>query len=713
MSENLLRAAALSLSPIAEDPGWKERIINTKGDYVWPMSVSVQGNVSEVTNPDGILKHGGEDAVMTATGDDSSRLIIDFGKLVSGFVELGVKSASGAPIRMAYAEWHEFLGKWGDGDTSKDSMMFQYGTTYGPDDDPDGRADLFPPPIITPTNTFTVLISPGIRGSQRFIAVSLDGPGTAVFNFIRVRQTNYCGKYDGHFLCSDEVLTKSWYASAYAIDLSTIRDNKYNPDATWVIIDGPKRDRLVYNYDLRIDGLAAYYQGIGYQKIMRDSINLFAFQQWADGTFPCASRVDVPNVPYTDPGEPKGSPFGFEPPGDTAFGRLDSFTAWWIIQLDDYLLYSGDIEFVKPLMQVARRAIKFFENHREEDSVLWRTEGYDEFFPVTWHSPDCCIGVDVFGNISYYGALRSMARLERVVASDEAAAESLDEIAKQVKNELIEKFFDEEAGAMLLNSESLVPDHPSDSNMGALLFNLLDEKSSKRVIEHLNNKLGSPFGTLNSEYDDNIYMTQYISPSIMAHEAVALFNHGDGKGALDLIRKAWGHMIENGPGTPWEEIGATGRQANARPEGTQAGEWLSSAEGFLCLAHAWSTSVPALSIHVLGVTPKENGYSEFCVAPKPEDLSWAQGAVPVPEGYIHVRWQLAENNSSFVLTVLAPEKLKGSIAVPLIGGKHDIAVDGKMAFKNGMAVNGFNAKLLGDVVQFSDMRGDHTYAWSI
>ncbi|MCL1895517.1 MAG: hypothetical protein FWG03_03120 [Clostridiales bacterium] len=701
----------LSLKPIPEDLSWRERIINSKGDYAWPQSVSVEGDVSEVKNPVGILRQGGEEAVMTSAGDGSSRIIVDFGKLTSGFVELGVKSATGGPIRMAYAEWTDFLGKWGDGDTAPDSNIFQYGTTYGPDDDPDGRADLFPPPIITPTNTYTVLISPGIRGSQRFVAVSLDGPGTAVFDFIRVRQTNYCGRYDGHFLCSDEALTAAWYASAYAIDLSTVRDNKYNPDATWVIIDGPKRDRLVYNYDLRVVGLAAYCMGIGYHEIMRDSLNLFAFQQWEDGSFPCASRVDVPNAPYTDPGEPKGSPEGFEPPGDTAFGRLDSFTAWWVIQLDDYLLYTGDIEFARPLMQVARRAIKFFENHREEGSILWRTDGYDEFFPVTWHSPDCCIGVDVFGNIGYYGALRSMARLERVVAGDEAAAAGLDHLAEQVKKELLEKYWDEEAGAMLLNSESPVPDHPSDSNMGALLFDLLDEERSKRVIRHLTEKLGTPFGTLNSEYDDNIYMTQYISPPIMAQEAVARFAHGDGKGALDLIRKAWGHMIENGPGTPWEEIGAAGDLSNARPEGTQAGEWLSS-EGFLCLAHAWSTPIPALNMHVLGVAPMENGYAAFSVAPKPVDLAWAQGAVPTPEGYINVRWALSECNGSFALTVLAPEKLIGSIAVPLMGGSRDIAIDGKMAWENGAAVNGFAAGLAGDAVVFSGMRGDHTYAWS-
>jgi hypothetical protein len=160
----------------------------------------VDGDVAAVTNPDGLLTEGRGAAGLTTTGDGSTRLVVDFGVPVSGYVEIG--------------------------------------------------------------------------------AITIDGPGTARIDFVRVRQTNYAGTRDGHFLSSDEALNRAWYASAYGVDLSTIRDT-----SRWVIVDGPKRDRVAYAGDLRVAALSAYHQGSGYREVVRDTINLFACQQAPDGTF--------------------------------------------------------------------------------------------------------------------------------------------------------------------------------------------------------------------------------------------------------------------------------------------------------------------------------------------------------------------------------------------------------------------------------------------
>jgi alpha-L-rhamnosidase len=706
-------AMRLSSQPIAEDNRWMELVQNSKGEYVYPKSVSVEGNIAEVRNPAGILKahpqavvSEPETTTITTTGDGSAQIVVDLGKVACGFVELGVVSASGAPIRMSYAEYLPNLGKWGDGDTRPDTWFYAYGNTGGPDDDPDGRADVFPPPIITPPKKYTVLISPGIRGSQRYIAITLDGKGTATLDFIRIRQTNYSGKYDGHFLSSDAILNAAWYGSAYAIDLSTARDTRFNPNSNWIILDGPKRDRLAYNNDLRIVGQSAFYQGIEYHTIIRNCLNLFAVQQLPDGTFPFASRADVPYEPYTDPGSADGMVEGYEDLW-TSYLRIDSFTAWWIIQLDDYLRYSGDVKFVELMLPVARRAIEFFKAHTEPDSALWLTDNYDQKQATTWHTPYEWRGIDVYGNEAYYAALLSLARLEREVANDEAKAQELEELAGKVKQELVAGFWDEEADAMLLNSDSPKPDHTADANVGALLFNLLDTEKAKRVIEHLSTRLGTPYGTVNSEFPDNPYASQYISPYIMANEAIVRFNYNDGKGALDLIRRAWGNMLALGTGTPWEEIGLEGKPETARKE-----DIVIDYIGFLDLAHAWSTAIPALSMNIVGVKPMKDGYVEYSVEPKPVDLIWAQGAVPTPSGSINVRWIRGKDDRSFVMTVEAPEQYTGNISVPLLGGRHDIAMDGKMAWSKGMAADGFEAVQRGDTVVFKGVNGNHTLAWS-
>lgn len=707
------KAIELSSTPIAEDASWTTYVHNAKGDYVYPTRVQVEGNRAQVRNPEGILKaHSmadlseSETTTITTSGGGSARIIVDLGKVACGFVELGVVSASGSPIRLSYAEYLPALGKWGDGDTRTESWFFAYGNTGGPDDDPDGRADVFPPPTLTPLKTYTVLISPGIRGSQRYIAVTLDGAGTATLDFVRIRQTNYRGAYDGHFLSSDEALNKAWYASAYAIDLSTARDTRFNPNANWIIMDGPKRDRLAYNNDLRASGLSAYYQGIEYHTIVRNCLNLFAVQQLPDGTFPFASRGDVPYEPYADPGPADGMVAGYEDLW-TNWIRIDSYTLWWVIQLDDYLRYTGDLKFAELMMPVARRALDFFKAHTEPGSDLWVTDAYDKKIANVWHTPDECAGIDVYGNEAYYGALRSMARLERAVAKDEARAKELEDQAERVRKELVKRFWDDAAGAMLLNSRSPKPDHPADANVGALTFRILDDEKASRVIEHLTTKLGSPYGTLNSEFPDNPYMSQYISPYLMANEAIARFEYGDGSGALDLLRRAWGTMLEAGALTPWEEIAINGKPETIRVAGRGL-DYMS----FLDLAHAWSTAIPALSMHVVGVTPSKDGYAEYGVYPKTVDLSWAQGAVPTPAGSIEVRWARTDGDASFALTVIAPERYVGDIAVPTLGADRTIAVDGKIAWRKGAAVNGFAAERSGAYIVFKGMRGSHTFAWA-
>ncbi|TDV57280.1 MGH1-like glycoside hydrolase domain-containing protein [Actinophytocola oryzae] len=647
--------------------------LNVPGRYAWPRHVA--GGV----DPDGALADDGDAATLTG-----GRLVVDFGVPVSGYVEVGVRHATGAPIRAAYAEYLPFLGREGDASTSPDDF-FYLGRTLGTDDDPDGRADVYPPP-----DGETVLRSPGLRGSQRYVAISLDGAGTAEIDFVRVRQTNFPGSGDGSFRSSDPALDRAWYASAYAVDLSTIR----TPGKPWVIIDGPKRDRVAYAGDLQVVARSAYYQGGGYRRVVRDTINLFACQQAPDGTFPAASRVDVPCDPR-DPGPPDGSPPGFEPPAEAGLARIDSFTAWWVIDVADYLRHTGDRAFAAAMLPVARRAVGFFGAHTRDG--LFRTDDYSGKPAYNWHPPDQAVGIDAYTNEAYFGALRALAELEREVG-DPARAPAHDDRADQVRTALLDTLWDPAAGAMLLNLDDPRRDHSADANAGALLFGLLDDDKARSAMAFLANRLGTPYGTATSEFADNPFMARYESPYLMAQEALGRFQYGDGAGALALIRRSWTHMLDNGPGTPWEEIGVDGTPHNARP-GTPLGDG-----SFVDLVHAWSTAIPALSANVLGVRAEANGW---VVAPDPVDLTWARGDVPVPDGTTSVSWR--HEHDTFMLTVTSPMRV--DIAVPLLGRERTITRDGRVVWRNGGAVAGVSAHLDGDRVVFTGMTGRYTFGW--
>jgi len=444
---------------------------------------------------------------------------------------------------------------------------------------------------------------------------------------------------------------------------------------------------------------------VAFNQVMGNSIRLFGCQQWKDGTFPAASVIDVP-CPKGDPGPPGNTPKGFDPPGELALARLDSFTAWWVIILDDYLRYTGDQKTVAALLPTARRAVQFFADHAP-DGVLWKADNYGDKLAFNWHTPDKTAGIDAFGNEAYYGALRSLAQMERAVAHDEAAAKKLEERAAKVKAALFEKLWDPAAGAFLLNTDDTRRNHPADANAGALMFGLLTPDQARTVMNFLQKKLATPYGTATGEFADDPYMTRYVSPYILAVESLGRFRYGDGAGALKLIRTAWPHMLATGPGTPWEEIGMQGKPVNARP-GTSitTGEMVDA-------AHAWSTAVPALSMFVLGVTPVADGYRYWSVKPTPVDLKWAQGDVPTPAGPITVRWMRGDGDSSFTLTMAAPKGTSGRVAVPLLQGARTIALDGQVAWQNEKPVDSIRAHRDGDSVVFDSIaEGQHTFAWA-
>ena len=124
------RSTALSRAPIAENTGWRKDVLAVPGPYVRPKTVTVEGTGGTATNPNGLLTEGGGTTTLTTTKAGGARLVVDLGVLASGYVELGVKSASGAPIRVSYAEGRQYLGTWGDGDLKPDDF-FYHGKTLG------------------------------------------------------------------------------------------------------------------------------------------------------------------------------------------------------------------------------------------------------------------------------------------------------------------------------------------------------------------------------------------------------------------------------------------------------------------------------------------------------------------------------------------------------------------------------------------------------
>ena len=104
------------------------------------------------------------------------------------------------------------------------------------------------------------------------------------------------------------------------------------------------------------------------------------------------------------------------------------------------------------------------------------------------------------------------------------------------------------------------------------------------------------------------------------------------------------------------------------------------------------------------------GYQTWIIEPQPGgDVKWAQGRTPTPSGALVSRWR--DRNSSFTLTMAAPEGTSGTVVIPLLGRSRPIAMDGRMVWPKNGRPSDVTAVERDGAVHFSGITGSHTFAW--
>jgi len=671
--------------PIPASSRW-ERYVIRPGKFVYPNAVYVIGAPGSVHNTRGLKARG--DGVTTiastalnADGVGDPGLVLDLGVNVGGFVEVGLRASNGTPIRLGYSELLDYLTPWG-GDTGEVG-----GVSFGVSDDPEGRTDLFQ------TTSPAQLRSPGIRGAQRFISLQLEGAGTATIDYVRVRTEHLRpgpGRYGGYFLSNDRRLNRIWYASAYTFALDSFRDLR--PGYAFsrpVVTDGAKRDRLIWAGDMGLENLVGNYSLRSAPNVLRQSLQAFSCLQYSDGQLSAATQIAV-QCPR-DPPPPVEDASQFPPTAQPAPGfgalRLPQYTAAWIIALRDYYMLTGDQQFAHRMMPVVRRALDYFLARL--DGGLYRTP-YKEL-TINWHPFDTAGGIDTFTNASLYRALAAAAVLERRLGQGRHAADAYLQQSAALRSAMLARLWDPPAGAFVVNSDDPRRNHSQDAQVESILGGVTSPSQSGQALRFIDSRLLGPFGVATGEFDDDPYMSRYISPFISSTELLARLSVGDTNGALNLMRRTWGQMLAKGPGTVWESM---------HLEGVPKVKETS-------LAHGWGGGpVPALSGYVLGIRPTAPGYRHWIVAPQPGDLRFAQGQAPTPHGPLASRWR--HGGRSFKLTVAGPRGTSGVVEVPVLPRAQTIALDGKVVWSHGHPV-GAHVRRRGGVIRFKKVAGQHTF----
>ncbi|MET7683868.1 alpha-L-rhamnosidase C-terminal domain-containing protein [Streptomyces sp. NPDC005423] len=566
---------------------------------------------------------------------------VDFGKVVVGYPRLRFVSASaGSPgVRLAFSETRQFLT--GRSDFTRSDQAGGAGQGTDQFAVPAGGADWEDHKGFQAGDK---VFADGLHGF-RYLTVSLDALasdspaaqpwGTVEIDSVELRFTACLGTpstYRGWFLCSDEELNRYWYGASYTNELvtDTFRQDDVDPRGAWsatlegkqVLHDGAKRDRDPYVGDLAVSARTLYLTHDDTAAAARNVLADLADHQRADGWIPPASING-----YTLP--------------------LFDYPLYWVTCSWDYVLYTGDRAYAARYHPALVKVLDaWYPSVTDGAGLLSKglngTSGYGDYAFLGR------TGRVTYYNALYVQALKNAAQLAGALGQD-ADATRWSARAEQVARAVNALLWDADAGAYLDSATGPVR-HAQDGNALAVVTGIADTGRAASALAHLDATTRQPYG---NAFMDNDTLFAQASQRVYAFtsypEIEARFLSGRAASALDQIRRTYGWMDRNDPGTThWEGIG---------PDG-------SPYEGaFTSMAHGWSTGVlPALTHHLLGARPTSPGYATWEVHPQPGDVDWATGQLPTPNGPLTVEW---ENDArQFRLTVQVPAHTRGSVAFP-------------------------------------------------
>ncbi|UMG92566.1 trehalase family glycosidase [Nocardioides sp. TF02-7] len=454
---------------------------------------------------------------ITSPGDrtQSPIVVVDFGKEVSGPVQVRVTGASEERpgLRVCYSESLQYLARFpgqNDGqaahapgcDTANIWNGFP-GQPYTYDSDshalPLAEAEL--PARLT---------DPVLRGGYRYATLFLDGPGWVEVDEVRMRFTAAPGQgdrlrdYRGHFLSSDHLLNKIWYAGAYTVQINTDRPDTaknwpYEPGEpdhaddvvphadpdTDVIYDGGKRDRIIWQGDLAVQAPVVWLS-TGDEAALKNSLSSLAAQQLDDGYVPAASLVGQHN--------------------QNELRNYGEYVTWFVSNMAEHHRWTGDERYLRRWWPAMERAVAWLEEQRDDTGLLSM-----EASGSCGHYGYRNCGHETYINALYARNLDQLAALARP-AGERAAAAGYAARADEVRRAINDQLWDAEAGAYRLSTE--IPSaYPQDGNAAAVLAGVANRSKARRAMTHLRRNSWGDIGSLTvSPSTPNASLSPFYAP---------------------------------------------------------------------------------------------------------------------------------------------------------------------------------------------------------
>ena len=436
-----------------------------------------------------------------------------------------------------------------------------------------------------------------------------------------------------------------------------------------VVLDGAKRDRVVWGGDLSVEGPTTFYSTAA-DDYIKDSLLLLGSYQLADGE--AGSNISPT------------SPIGTFPENVSSYSA--PYSMYSVMNLAQYYLFTGDSAFVKQEWPVVVRELLYLKGLTNGQGLFVS----DSSDGLDWHYYDGALtGMVTAYNALYYKVLMEAAFLA-TAANHANLAPGYKKEAAAVKKGINSNLFDSVTGVYDLSS-NLRGTIAQDGNSLAVLYDIAPGSKQQSILSTVVSKLSTPYGPLSFSADSGF--KQYVSGFASNMELQALFHINDAGDALNLISTVWGEMIAPGDdysGADWEVIDLNG---------------LPGFGNFTSLAHGWASgATPELSAYVLGVRSVTPGYKTWIVPPQPGNLEWAEGQAPTPYGPITVKWGLS--SGQLVMEVSAPAGTSGTLAVPKSNVAGSLMLNGKPVWQSGRPIaNTYKIEADSNFIYLSNLPG--------
>ena len=349
--------------------------------------------------------------------------------------------------------------------------------------------------------------------------------------------------------------------------------------------DCPWREQALYAMDSRNQMLCGYY-AFGEYAMPRESIRLLALSLREDNLLElCApARIKI---------------------------TIPSFSAMFVVQLQEFLLYSGDKDFAREMLPVAKAIVDGFLARRAENGLIpkWEGEKYWNFYEWQpylegyqkhpWDKE--AVRFDAPMNCFAALAISRLASLLNMLGEDGSAYEAA---ANELRAATHARFWDKNNSLYYSFANSEDRWHGAQLTQALAVYSgVCPEDCIDRILPYL--------------VDDTLVPVT-LAYSIFQFEALMKRPEQYSRWVFDHVADVWGSMLYRNATTFWETIKGADDFSDA---------------GSLC--HGWS-AVPLYLYYAyaMGIRPTEPGFKVVEPMPVDSGLYELSAKILLPDGSI-------------------------------------------------------------------------------